>query len=218
MAGAHADTELLVRTVDQVARCAQGELERPQRVVRASRHDVGQRITVCCVLGLDRSRRRPGRVRCLGGDAGVGNRRAPAFTTDTQRERVHHVLAFRVVVEAVLGQVDHDAFTRARWQDEAGRQDDFRADAWQPGIDTRVGRDHFRVAQIVGGTKVGEGIFVLGLDHLHLADDVLTGRWQGKLQCCDWTGHKEGGKSQAAGDGRKARQHPENPMHDQLRV
>src|SRR5690606_33537131 len=98
-------------------------------------------------------------------------------TTDTQREGVYRVLAFRVVVEAILGQVDDDAFTRARRQDETGRQDDFGAGARQPWVDARVGRDHFRVAQVVGGAKVSEGIFVLGLDHLPRADDVFSRRW-----------------------------------------
>lgn len=133
MAGTHADAELLVGTVDQVARYAQGELERAQRVVRTGRHHVGQRITVGGVLGLDRGRRGPGRVRRLGRDLGVGNRRTPAFAADAQREGVHHVLAFGVVVQAVLGKVDHDAFARARRQDETGRQHDLGAGAWQPG-------------------------------------------------------------------------------------
>ncbi|MNP23666.1 hypothetical protein D3C76_1163830 [compost metagenome] len=165
--------------MDQVARSSQREFERPQRVVRAGRHHVGQRITIGGVLGLDRRWRRPGRVRRLGDDAGVGNRRAPAFTTDTQREGVDHVPAFREVVEAVFGQVDNDAFTRARRQDEAGWQHDFSSGARQPWIDARVGRHHFRIAQIVGRAQVGEGIFVLGLDHLYLTDDVFTRRWQG---------------------------------------
>ncbi len=123
MAGAGADAELLVRTMDQVARHAQGQLVRPQRIVRARRHHGRQRIAIGGVLGADRGRRIPGRVLGLGGDAGVRDRRTPALAADAQRIGVHHVLPFRVVVQAVLGQVDHHAFARARRQHEAGRDD-----------------------------------------------------------------------------------------------
>lgn len=92
---------------------------------------------------------------------------------------MHYVLPFRVVVETVLGQVDDDAFTRPRRQDVAGRQDDLGTGARQPRVDAWVGSDHFQVAEIVGGTDVGEGVFVLGLDSMDLADNVLTGGGNG---------------------------------------
>ncbi|MNE35501.1 hypothetical protein D3C80_1292650 [compost metagenome] len=211
MAGAHADAELLVRTVDQVTRHAKGELERPQRVVRASRYHGREDIAVFGVFLADRGRWRPGGVRGLGGNLGIGDRRAPAFTTDTQRVGVHHVLPFRVVVHAVLGQVDDDAFARAWRQDETGRQDDLGAGARQPGVDARVGGDHFQVAQVVGRADIGKGVFVLGLDHLNLTNDIFARRWQGKLQRSNRTCRQQGGQGQATGDGGKARQHPGNP-------
>ncbi|MNJ51424.1 hypothetical protein D3C77_467260 [compost metagenome] len=124
---------------------------------------------------------------------------------------MYHVLPFRVVVHAVLGEVDDDTFARARRQDEAGRQDDFGAGTWQPGVDARVGGDHFQIAEVIGSTDIGEGIFVLGLDHLDLANDVFTWRWQGKLQRSSRTCRQQGGQGQATGDGGKARQHPGNP-------
>ncbi|MNO85563.1 hypothetical protein D3C76_769360 [compost metagenome] len=197
--------------MDQVARHAQGELERPQRVIGARRHYRGQDIAIGRVFGANRSRWRPGRIRRLGGDLGVGDRRTPAFTANTQREGMHHVLPFREVVQAVLGQVDDNAFTRARRQDVAGRQDDLGAGTWQPWVHARVGGDHFQVAEVVGSADIGERVLVLCLDHMHLADDVFTGRWQWQLQRSSGARYQQGGQGQATGDGRKARQHPVNP-------
>ena len=196
MAGAGADAELLVRTMDQVARHAQGQLVRPQRIVRARRHHGRQRIAIGGVLGADRGRRIPGRVLGLGGDAGVRDRRTPALAADAQRIGVHHVLPFRVVVQAVLGQVDHHAFARARRQHEAGRDDHLGADARQPGIDARVGGDHFAVAQVVLLAEVGERVLVLGLDHLDLADDVLARRRELQFQGRCGAGRKQRGERQ----------------------
>ena len=153
----------------------------------------------------------PGRVRRLRGDLGHGHRGTPAFAPDAQREGMHHVLPFRVVVHTVLGQVDDDAFTRTRRQDIAGRQDDFGACARQPRVDTRVGSDHFQVAEVVGSADVGKGVFVLGLDRLDLANDVFTGWWQWQFQRSSGARYQQGGQGQATGDGGKARQHPVNP-------
>ncbi|MNF98175.1 hypothetical protein D3C84_810290 [compost metagenome] len=141
----------------------------------------------------------------------MGDRRSPALTPNPQREGVDHVPPLGEIVETVLGQVDHDALARPRWQDEASRQHDLGASARQPGIDTRVGGDHLAVAQVIGGAQVGEGVFVFGLDDLHLANDVFTRRWQRQLQGGNGARHTQGGKRQAAGDGRQARQHPGNP-------
>ncbi|MNZ97608.1 hypothetical protein D3C78_1168530 [compost metagenome] len=182
MTDAHADAELLVRAVDQVARRTQGELERAERVVRSRREHRRQNVTLGGMLGTDRRRRCPGRIRKLPGDGGAGDRRAPAFAPDPHREGMHHVLTLGVVVHAVLGQVDHDAFARPRRQHEAGRQDDIGPLARQPRIDARIGGDHFQIAEVVGRADVGEGVLVLGLDHLHLADDILAGRWQRQFE------------------------------------
>ena len=214
MAGTRANAKLHVGAVDQVTRRAQGELERPQWVIGAGRHHVGQRITVGGVLGLDRGRWRPGRVGRLGDDTGMSNRRAPAFSANTQREGIDDVLAFWIVVKPVFRQVDHNAFPRPGRQDKACGQHNLGARSRQPGINTRVGRDHFRIAQVVGSTQVGKGVFVLGLDHLDLTDNVLTGRWQGQLQGRRRTRRTKRSKRQAAGDDGKARQHPENPSQD----
>ena len=66
--------------------------------------------------------------------------------------------------------------------------------ARHPGIDARVGGDHLGVTQVIGGAQVSEGVFVFGLDDLHLTDDVFT-RWrQRQLQCSNGTGHTQGGK------------------------
>nr|GEX82439.1 hypothetical protein [Tanacetum cinerariifolium] len=211
MAGAHADAELLVRAVDQVARQAEAEFERAQRVVRPCRHHVGQDVTVGGMFGLDRRGRRPGRVWGLGRHFGRGNRRAPTFAADAQREGVHHVSAFRVVVQTVLGEVDDDPFARARRQNEARRQHHLGACTRQPCIDAGVGGDHFQVAQIVAGGQVSKGVFVFGGHGLHLTNDVLTGRRQRKLQCGGGAGRAQRSERQTAGESWNARQHPEDP-------
>lgn len=95
---------------------------------------------------------------------------------------MHHVLAFRVVVHPVLGNVDHNALARARREDETGRQNDVGALARQPRVDTRVGRDQLQIAKIVGFTDGREGIFVLRLDDLNLADDVFAFRRQRQFE------------------------------------
>ncbi|MNE46068.1 hypothetical protein D3C80_1403880 [compost metagenome] len=122
---------------------------------------------------------------------------------------MHYVLPLRVVVHTVFGQVDHDAFTRAGWQDETRRQHDLGAGTRQPRIDTRVGRDHFQVAQVIGRADVGERVFILGLDHLDLADDVFARRRQRELQGRCGARRQQSGKGQATGNGGKTRQHPE---------
>ncbi|MNN62543.1 hypothetical protein D3C81_1778550 [compost metagenome] len=53
MAGAHADTKLFIRTVDQVARHTEGELVRPQGVIRARGHHRRQDVTIGGVLLAD---------------------------------------------------------------------------------------------------------------------------------------------------------------------
>ncbi|KPY57998.1 malonyl-CoA O-methyltransferase [Pseudomonas syringae pv. spinaceae] len=208
MAGAHAYAELLVRAVDQVAGQAQTKLERTQRVIRASRHDVGQRIAVGSMLGFDRGRGCPGRVRGLGRYLGHTDRRPPAFTTDAQRVGVHHILPLGVVIHAVFGEVDDNPFARARRQNEAGRQHDVLAGTRQPRVHARVGGDHFQIAQVVFSAQVSEGIFVFGLNDLHLTNDVLARRRQWKLQSMDRARHAQSSKRQTAGNGWNARQHP----------
>ncbi|MNT66410.1 hypothetical protein D3C72_2044740 [compost metagenome] len=106
---------------------------------------------------------------------------------------MHHVLALGEVVHAVLGQVDHDAFARSRRQHEAGRQDDIGPLTRQPGIDARIGSDHFQVAKVVGRTDVGEGVLVLGLDHLHLTDDIFAGRRQRQFECASRSSQQQCG-------------------------
>ncbi|MCY1547095.1 hypothetical protein D9M68_831290 [compost metagenome] len=192
MADAHADAELLVRAVDQITRHAQAELERPERIVRPRRHHGRKRITVSSVLFTDRLRRIPGRVGSLGCNGGGSNWRAPAFTADPQRVGMHHVLPFRVIVQTVLGEVDNDAFPRPRRQDVAGRQDDLGAGAREPGVHARVGGNHFQVAEVIGHAYIGEGVFILGLDHLDLADDIFARRRKGQLQGCDGARHQQG--------------------------
>ncbi len=96
---------------------------------------------------------------------------------------MHHILAFRVVVQAVLGDVYHDTLARSRWQDEAGRENDVRPLSRQPRIDPRVRRDQLEITEIVAFTDRGEGIFVLRFDDLDLTDDIVTLRRQWQLKC-----------------------------------
>ncbi|MNN46531.1 hypothetical protein D3C81_1609140 [compost metagenome] len=121
---------------------------------------------------------------------------------------MHDVLPLGEVVHAVFGQVDHDAFARPRRQDEAGRQDDLGIHPRQPGIDPRVGGDHLQIAQIVGRADIGEGVFVLGLDHLHFADDVLAGWRQGQLQRAGRCSQQQCGQAgQHGANGNNTREH-----------
>src|SRR5690606_6582572 len=211
MADAHTDTELLVRTMNQVTGERQRELVRTERVVGARWYDSGQDIPLGGVLFTNRLGWIPGRVRRLHRHPANAQWRAPAFSTDTQRECMHHVLPFREVVQTILGQVDHDALARARRQHVTRRQDDFAALTRQPGVDARVGCDHFQIAEIVCRTQIGEGVLVLGLDHLYLADHVLTWRRQWKFESLYRGTGAQCDQRQATVDRRKARQHPGVP-------
>src|SRR5690606_6670469 len=170
----HTDTELLVRAVDEIPRHRQRHLVRPQRVVRAWRHHPWQWIAFSRVLITNRLWRIPGRIAGHRGNACGTHWRPPALTSYTQRIGMHHRLIFRVVVQTIFSEVDHDTFARSRRQDKARRQDDVGALARQPWVDARIGCDQLEIAQIIGLAEACESVFVFGLDDLNFTHHVFT--------------------------------------------
>src|SRR3989338_207170 len=197
--------------MNQVTRHRQAHLVWTQRVVRTWRHVGRQRIAIGSMFFTDRFRRCPARVRRLGRNARIGNRRTPTLTTNTQWVGVNHIAALRVVIHTVFSEVDHDTLARARRQDVTRRQDDLRTFARQPWINTRIGHNHFKITQIIGYAQVSEGVFILGLDYPNLANHIFTRRWQWQLKGISRRYRKYSGKRQATSDGKGTRQHPEIP-------
>ncbi len=215
VADLHADAELLVRAVDEIARQGQADLVGAQGIVRAGRHHLGQRIAFGGMLGTNGLRRIPGWILDLVHHLGHPDRRAPAITANTQRVGEHRMTTLGVVVHAVFGDVDDDAFARSGRQDEARRQDDLGTGAGQPGVDAWIGRHHLGVAQVVLLAEVGEGVFVGGLDDLNLADHVFTGWRQRQLQCLRRTRAQQTKQREGTDQGRNARGHGMNPCKEQ---
>ena len=165
MRDCHTHRDRVVGAVDQVgARLdVQAHSEQTQRVVGARRHHRGQRIAVGDVLFAHGFRRCPTGPFGLGDYARFAQRRVPIHLADAHRIGDHHRLLtlgrFGVVIQPVLGKVDHDAFTRSRWQYPFTGNDNILAITGQPGIDVAIHAHDFFRAQTETSCDFVERIF-----------------------------------------------------------
>ena len=119
MRDGQADGDRIVRAVDEVGAVAGRQTHgvQPERIVRARAAPRRQRIARRRVLLAHRLGRIPGRILAASGDdVREAERRAPVHLADADRigDDLHGLAALRlgIVVQAMLGQIDHDAFTR----------------------------------------------------------------------------------------------------------
>ena len=75
----------------------------------------------------------------------------------------------------MLGQIDDDAFARARRQQPLPGNDDGRALARQPGVDTGIGAQDFLVAQAVAPREVRQRVFAERRDGFDVAEHERFG-------------------------------------------
>ena len=166
----HSNGHRIVGAVDHVGAVTDGEPqgEVAQRIVRARRHHLRQRIAALGVLLADGLRRIPGGVSDLGDDAGLTERCAPVHLADAHRigddHRALGVFRLRVVIQPVLGDVDHDPFPRARRQNAPPGQQDLGALARQPHVDVGVGANDFLVPEAVAPRDIEERVLIGRLD------------------------------------------------------
>jgi len=107
----------------------------------------------------------------------------PSLLTDSQGKGHDHAAAVALagwkIIEPHLGQIDHDAFARNRWQHEARGHHDLGTGFRQPGIHTGIGGHDLVVPQIEATGDVQQGVLRLCHHGDHFPHHVLPGRWQG---------------------------------------
>ncbi len=85
----------------------------------------------------------------------------------------HVPLRLRIIVEAVLGNIDDDARVRAGGQDVPARNEYGFVGAGNPRIELGIDADQFLRAEAVLARQVVEGVLIDGLDALVLAEYAL---------------------------------------------
>ena len=169
--------------MDQVGPVAGGQAhgEQSERVVGTRGHDGGQRVTgggVFLAHGLGRI---PGRILLLLDDVSQAQRGAPIHFPDAHR--IGNDLAaaiavrLRVVVEAMLGQIDDDAFTRTRRQNMLIRDNEGLARTGQPGIYPGIDANDLLGPQAEFAREVVQRVLVHRHHRLILAHDGISARF-----------------------------------------
>ena len=195
---AHPQTyaELGIGTVDGV-HLADVERKQPHGVVRASRPDRRQCLATGGVLGMHLGGWGPGRACLLALHAGHPVfRGVGAELAYADGQHFHHLLAFRVVVESHLGDVQHYALAGGIRQDQLVRHDQLLARLQQQGIRLGVGFQHVGQTELELGRDRFQGLARLfGRHHVFqvLAHQAAVGRRQGIFD-----GKPGGGQEQAA--------------------
>ena len=191
------DAELGIGAVDGV-HLADVERKQPHGVVRAGRPDRRQGLAAGGVFGVHLGGRGPGRARLLALHAGHPVfRGVGAELADADGQHLHHLLAFRIVVEAHLGHVQHYALARSIRQDQLVRHDQLLARLQQQGIRLGVGFQHVGQTELELGRDRFQGLARLfGRHHVFqvLAHQAAVGRRQGIFD----GKHGHGGQEQAA--------------------
>ena len=134
-----------------------------------------QRLPSFRVLLPDRLGRDPGRADRLAHDAGLSEGRLPPDPSDADGPRVHDRLALRVVVDAHLGDVDHEAGARRGGEDEPRGEPDRGPVPGEPHVDSGVGELHLRDAHPETARDVEQGVVVRGGERLRAADEGVVG-------------------------------------------
>ena len=136
-------------------------------VVRTGRPDRRQCLALGGVAATDVLGRGPGRVGALAlhlGDPVL--RGVDPQLADADGQHLHHVLAFRVVVETHLGHVDDDPLARCIRQDQLMRNGQLAARRRQIGVDARVRFHDVGQAQLEVGGDLLQRTVVCG-HHAH---------------------------------------------------
>ena len=94
----------------------------------------------------------------------------------------------RIVVKAVLGQVDHDPLARRIRQQESAWNHHFGARPGQPGVDSGVRGDDFLVPDAITPADVEQRVLVLGHGDADRADHVVAIERQQEFACPDVIG------------------------------
>ncbi|MNF70236.1 hypothetical protein D3C84_521400 [compost metagenome] len=149
-------------------------------VIGTGRPDRGQGLALGGVTATDVLGRGPGRVGTLAlhlGDPVL--RGIHPQLADADGQHLHHVLAFRVVVEPHLGHVDDDPFTGRIRQDQLMGYGQLAARGRQIGVDARVRFHDVGQAQLeVGGDLLQRTVVCGHHVFLVLTDQTAVGGGQ----------------------------------------
>ena len=166
-----------------------------ERVVRAGRDERRQGIAFRLVLEPDRLRRIPVGALLLRGNPGGAERCLPVHLARADRIRANDPqlawLGGRVVVKAVLGQVDHDPLARGIRQQKPTWNHHFGARSGEPGVDSGVCGDDFLVADAMTPADVEQRVLVLGHRDADRADHVVAIERQQEFACPDVFGDEQ---------------------------
>src|SRR5574338_328254 len=125
--------------------------------------------------GLDALGHEPARILVLADDAGLAQRRRPAFAGNA--DGIGDDLAWLSlrrcgeVIQPALGDVDYNSPPGRAGQNELGGDHHPGAFRGGPDGDLWIGRHDFLIAHVEMTGHVQQGIAARGLDHLYFADD-----------------------------------------------
>ncbi len=115
-------------------------------------------------------------------DVRLTQRRVPVHLADADREGDDDgllvFLRLRVIVEAVLREVHHDAIARSRRKNALSGEQDVLAVAGNPHIRAGIGADDLLVSEAVASRDIEQGVLVRRLDVLIGADERAAVRGQ----------------------------------------